>query len=148
MLSSTEGWADVSPRKLPPAVRSAVDIQFSDGYLDTFGLLYACIERGEMSQRVLELTEKCIELCSSHYTAWDYRFKVCCLLSSSVLNHYQVACVSLLILVAGHAAVNSNDIHSVLDAVFASIGDRLGSGMGNLPVNCEVELQELPAVEP
>lgn len=76
LLSETPEWADVEPIQLPAAARAAVDIQFSAEYLDAYGLLYRSMETGETSERVLRLTERCIDLCNSHYTAWDYRFRV------------------------------------------------------------------------
>lgn len=76
LLSSTPAWADVTPVPLPDEARVAINIRYTEHYEDTFGLLYACMANGERSARVLKLTEKCIALCSSHYTAWDYRFQV------------------------------------------------------------------------
>jgi hypothetical protein len=76
LLSQTEEWADVEPLPLPTDARAAVNIQYSAEYEDTFGLLYACMQKGEKSLRVLKLTEACIDLSNSHYTAWDYRFQV------------------------------------------------------------------------
>jgi hypothetical protein len=78
LLSATPEWQDVTPLPLPEEARAAVDIAFSDEHLDVFGLLYACLQAGERSGRVLKLTETCIGLCSSHYTAWDYRFQARC----------------------------------------------------------------------
>ena len=76
LLSQTPKWSDVEPVSLPAEARASIDIQFSAEYLDTYGLLYACMARGEKSQRALQLTERCIGLCNSHYTAWDFRFQV------------------------------------------------------------------------
>jgi hypothetical protein len=75
LLSQTPEWQDVTPVSLSDESRAAVDINFSAKYLDTFGLLFSCIEAQEKTARVLLLTERCIGLCSSHYTAWDYRFQ-------------------------------------------------------------------------
>lgn len=76
LLSEAAEWSDVRPLPIPDAARGAVDIQYSAEYEDTFGLLYACMEAGELSERALRLTEKCITLSASHYTAWQYRFQV------------------------------------------------------------------------
>lgn len=76
LLSDTPEWADIQPLPIPDAARAAVDIQYSDDYIDTFGLLYACVEAGEKSERALKLTEKCITMSASHYTAWQFRFQV------------------------------------------------------------------------
>lgn len=78
LWSEKPEWRDVAPVPLPEEARAAVNINFSDEYLDCYGLLYACMKAGEKTPRVLKLTEKCIELCSSHYTAWDFRFQVPC----------------------------------------------------------------------
>lgn len=76
LLSATPGWADVEPCEIPPEGHAAVDIQHTREYIDTFGLLYAVINRNELTERVLGLTERCIMLCPSHYTAWSWRYKV------------------------------------------------------------------------
>lgn len=76
LLSETPEWADVEPWKCPEDSHAVVDIQYTEEYADTMGLLYAVIESGEKSKRVLKLTEKCIMLCPSHYTAWDWRYQV------------------------------------------------------------------------
>ena len=89
LLSHTPEWADVTPVPLPADAAAVVRIDYSEQFLDTFGLLYACIEAGETSQRALKLTERCIELCNTHYTAWAHRFKVlrpAC--SQQCLQHY------------------------------------------------------------
>ena len=75
LLSCTATWADVTPVRLPDEARSAINIRYTEHYEDAFGLLYACMAAAEKTARVLKLTEKCIALCSSHYTAWDYRFQ-------------------------------------------------------------------------
>lgn len=80
LLSSQPEWADVRPMAMPEGSRAVVDIAASAEYQDTFGLLYACIERSERSERVLALTERCIALCSAHYSAWDVRYQVRALL--------------------------------------------------------------------
>ena len=74
--SERSEWRDMQPVRLSDGAQAAVNICHSEAYLDTFGLLYACMQAGELSKRVLRLTEQCIGLCSSHYTAWDYRFQV------------------------------------------------------------------------
>lgn len=76
LLSSQPEWADVQPAAVPDASHAAVDIEVNAEYRDTFGLLYACIQSGELSERVLALTERCIALCSAHYSAWDVRYQV------------------------------------------------------------------------
>jgi hypothetical protein len=86
LLSDTPEWADVEPLALPEGTHSAVDIQYTADYKDTFGLLHACMQTGEMSERVLKLTEKCVILCPSHYTAWYYRFQVCYFLHGWQVN--------------------------------------------------------------
>lgn len=76
LLSAEPEWSDLQPLPIPDAARAAVNIKYSEEYEDTYGLLYACMEAGEQSERALKLTEKCITLSPSHYTAWQYRFKV------------------------------------------------------------------------
>jgi protein farnesyltransferase/geranylgeranyltransferase type-1 subunit alpha len=76
LLSETPEWADVEPEEYPAEGRAAVDIQYTPEYEDAMGLLYAVIKKGELSKRVLKLTEKCIMLCPAHYTAWHWRYKV------------------------------------------------------------------------
>ena len=76
LLSETPEWADVEPWVCPEDGHAVVDIQYTEEYVDTMGLLYAVIKSGEKSKRVLKLTEKCIMLCPSHYTAWDWRYQV------------------------------------------------------------------------
>jgi protein farnesyltransferase/geranylgeranyltransferase type-1 subunit alpha len=76
LLSAADEWADVAPAEYPIDGRAVMDIQYSEEYEDAFGLLYACVAAGETSERVLKLTEKCITLSPSHYTAWHWRFRV------------------------------------------------------------------------
>eukprot|EP00892_Ulva_mutabilis_P011120 jgi/Ulvmu1/8380/UM042_0087.1 len=75
LLSETPEWSDVQPLPVPEDARAAVNIRYSEEYEDTFGLLYACIQAGERSERALRLTEKCITLSPSHYTVWQHRFQ-------------------------------------------------------------------------
>ncbi|GAB4820132.1 hypothetical protein N2152v2_007178 [Parachlorella kessleri] len=69
-------WAGVAPRHLPaldpPVVSIARDQQFGD-LMDYF---WAAVEAGEVSDRVLALTEEIIvELNSANYTVWEWRWR-------------------------------------------------------------------------
>lgn len=92
LLVGTPEWADVEPWVCPEDGHAAVDIQYTPEYEDAFSLLYAVIKNGEKSKRVLKLTEKCILLCPSHYTAWHWRYLVRFLFLFIVSFGIQVIC--------------------------------------------------------
>lgn len=51
-------------------------IMYTDEYRETLGLARALLQKGEYSERALELTGKVIGLAPAFYTIWNYRFDI------------------------------------------------------------------------
>jgi len=69
-------WADVTP--IPQYLEGAnpiAPIFYTEAYKDATNYFRAVVKNGEMSQRVLELTETIIRLNPAHYSAWQYRYQ-------------------------------------------------------------------------
>lgn len=52
------------------------DIMYSEEYKDVMGKLRENLERKVYNEEALVLTDKAVELLASHYTTWQYRFKI------------------------------------------------------------------------
>ncbi|EPQ52327.1 protein prenylyltransferase [Gloeophyllum trabeum ATCC 11539] len=68
-------WADVVPVPQYENVNPLAPIFYTAEYKDATDYFRAVVKAGEMSPRVLALTEKIIKMNPAHYTAWQYRYK-------------------------------------------------------------------------
>ncbi|KAL4422871.1 hypothetical protein ABPG75_009068 [Micractinium tetrahymenae] len=69
-------WADMAPRALPATPQPVVAIGRDELLGDLMDYLWAAVEAGELSERVLSLTEEIIrDLNSSNYTVWEWRWR-------------------------------------------------------------------------
>ncbi|KAI8972828.1 protein prenylyltransferase [Trametes punicea] len=68
-------WADVVPIRQYENVNPIAPIFYSEEYKDATDYFRGIIKTGEMSPRVLKLTEKIIRMNPAHYTAWQHRYK-------------------------------------------------------------------------
>ncbi|KLO06398.1 protein prenylyltransferase [Schizopora paradoxa] len=70
-------WKDITP--IPQYAENAnpiAPIFYTEAYKDATDYFRAVVKAGELSPRVLELTESVIRLNPAHYSAWQYRYKV------------------------------------------------------------------------
>ncbi|KAI0918370.1 hypothetical protein AcV5_002375 [Taiwanofungus camphoratus] len=68
-------WADVVPLQQYEGVDPLAPICYSDEYKDATDYFRGIVKTGEMSPRVLQLTEHIIRMNPAHYSAWQYRYK-------------------------------------------------------------------------
>ncbi|KII87673.1 hypothetical protein PLICRDRAFT_30275 [Plicaturopsis crispa FD-325 SS-3] len=68
-------WADVQPQEQYENVNPLAPIFYTEEYKDATNYFRGIVQTGEMSPRVLDLTEHIIRLNPAHYTAWQYRYK-------------------------------------------------------------------------
>lgn len=69
-------WADVAPRALPPLSQPVACIARDALLADLMDYFWAAVAAGEVSERVLLLTEEIIkDLNSSNYTVWEWRWR-------------------------------------------------------------------------
>ncbi|KAH0795950.1 protein prenylyltransferase [Histomonas meleagridis] len=69
-------WKDVTPLPLPQVEGDAFYINYTPEYVDLFGYFLALVEKNEISERGIQIAERVIELYPSHYTAWEYKFRI------------------------------------------------------------------------
>lgn len=67
---------DVVPVTLNEEQPQLCQILYDDEYKLVMGKLLALQQKEEFSERALYLTEKGLELLASHYTIWNYRFRI------------------------------------------------------------------------
>ncbi|KAJ8518841.1 hypothetical protein ONZ45_g4139 [Pleurotus djamor] len=82
LYSSLAEWADVQPLEQYENVNPVAPIFYSDEYKDATSYFRGIVKAGEMSPRVLDLTEHIIRLNPAHYTAWQYRYRTLMALKS------------------------------------------------------------------
>lgn len=68
-------WADVVPVPQYQGIDTLAPINYSEEYQDATDYFRGIVKTGEMSPRVLKLTEHIIRMNSGHYSAWQYRYK-------------------------------------------------------------------------
>ncbi|KAH9941832.1 protein prenylyltransferase [Epithele typhae] len=74
-LADDPEWADVVPVRQYENANPIAPIFYSDEYTDATDYLRGVLKTGEMSLRVLRLTERVIRMNPAHYTAWQLRYK-------------------------------------------------------------------------
>jgi len=75
LFSERPEWADVTPLEQYEGVNPLAPIYYSEEYKDATSYFRGVVKAGEMSPRVLELTEAIIRMNPAHYSAWQYRYK-------------------------------------------------------------------------
>ncbi|KAI0701051.1 protein prenylyltransferase [Cytidiella melzeri] len=70
-----EDWTDIVPIPQYDGVNPIAPIFYNPEYKDATDYFRGIVKTGEMSQRVLELTEKIIRMNAAHYSAWQYRYR-------------------------------------------------------------------------
>ncbi|KAH7928588.1 protein prenylyltransferase [Leucogyrophana mollusca] len=75
-------WADVTPLAQYENINPVAPIFYTNEYKDAADYFRGIVNAGEMSPRVLELTEKIIRMNPAHYSAWQYRYKTLMALKS------------------------------------------------------------------
>ncbi|KIJ61517.1 hypothetical protein HYDPIDRAFT_96237 [Hydnomerulius pinastri MD-312] len=68
-------WADVVPLEQYEGVIPLAPIFYTNEYKDATNYFRGIVKTGEMSPRVLDLTENIIRQNPAHYSAWQYRYK-------------------------------------------------------------------------
>ncbi|KAI0676315.1 protein prenylyltransferase [Trametes maxima] len=68
-------WADVVPIRQYENVNPIAPIFYSEEYKDATDYFRGVVKTGELSPRVLKLTERIIRMNPAHYTAWQHRYK-------------------------------------------------------------------------
>ena len=67
------GWEDVQPIAQAEAPEPVAAIQYTEEFDEMMGLFRAAVKNGELSERVLELTEDLLTKNEGNYTVWQYR---------------------------------------------------------------------------
>ncbi|OCH86328.1 protein prenylyltransferase [Obba rivulosa] len=75
-------WADVVPLQQYEGVDPIAPIFYSEEYKDATDYFRGIVKTGEMSPKVLKLTEHIIRMNPAHYSAWQYRYKTLIALNS------------------------------------------------------------------
>ncbi|RDX56116.1 protein prenylyltransferase [Lentinus brumalis] len=75
LLADDPEWADVVPIRQYENVNPIAPIFYSEEYKDATDYFRGVLKTGEMSPRVLQLTERIIRMNPAHYTAWQHRYK-------------------------------------------------------------------------
>lgn len=85
-----DDWSDIV---LPPndywefsSFRPVTHIEYSSEYKKLCSLFQVVIEKRDISERALRLTERIINICEGHYTAWLYRRTIILALMSQSIN--------------------------------------------------------------
>lgn len=82
LYSQRAEWADVVPLEQYESITPLAPIFYTDEYKDATNYFRGIVDIGEMSPRVLELTEDIIRQNPGHYSAWQYRYKTLVALKS------------------------------------------------------------------
>ncbi|KAL0959672.1 hypothetical protein HGRIS_011371 [Hohenbuehelia grisea] len=82
LFSERPEWADVQALEQYEISNPLAPIFYSEEYKDATGYFRAIVKKGEMSERVMELTEFIIRHNPAHYTVWQYRYKTLLALQS------------------------------------------------------------------
>ncbi|KZV75889.1 protein prenylyltransferase [Peniophora sp. CONT] len=84
MYAELEEWADVTPVPQYEGVQPLAPIFYTPEYKDATDYLRGVLASGELSPRVLALTERVIRLNPAHYTAWQLRYKTLLAIDASL----------------------------------------------------------------
>ncbi|EIW54989.1 protein prenylyltransferase [Trametes versicolor FP-101664 SS1] len=84
LLADDPEWAGVVPVRQYENVNPIAPIFYSEEYKDATDYFRAVVKTGEMSPRVLKLTETIIQMNPAHYTAWQHRYKTLIALKSDL----------------------------------------------------------------
>ncbi|ETW78094.1 hypothetical protein HETIRDRAFT_325323 [Heterobasidion irregulare TC 32-1] len=84
LFSERPEWSDVVPIEQYDGVSPLAPIFYSEEYKDAANYFRGIVKTGEMSPRVLDLTERIIRLNPAHYSAWQYRYQTLLATSSSL----------------------------------------------------------------
>ncbi|EIM88998.1 protein prenylyltransferase [Stereum hirsutum FP-91666 SS1] len=68
-------WEDVTPIAQYENITPLAPIFYSNEYKDATDYFRGILKTGEMSPRVLDLTEQIIRMNPAHYSAWTYRYQ-------------------------------------------------------------------------
>jgi len=82
LYAERSDWADVTPQYQYEGVNPMAPIFYTDEYKDATDYFRGIVKAGEMSERVLDLTEHIIRQNPAHYSAWQYRYKTLLALKS------------------------------------------------------------------
>jgi protein farnesyltransferase/geranylgeranyltransferase type-1 subunit alpha len=63
-------WADVVPLPQEDSSTALAQIAYSEEYSEAMAYLRAVMAAGDMSERVLDLTQNIIMMNPAHYTVW------------------------------------------------------------------------------
>ncbi|KZT07094.1 protein prenylyltransferase [Laetiporus sulphureus 93-53] len=84
LYSERSEWADVVPIQQYQGIDPLAPINYSVEYQDATDYFRGIVKTGEMSSRVLQLTEHIIRMNPAHYSAWQYRYRTLLALNSSL----------------------------------------------------------------
>ncbi|PCH35063.1 protein prenylyltransferase [Wolfiporia cocos MD-104 SS10] len=82
LYSEDPAWADVVPIPQYQGVDALAPINYTEEYQDATNYFRGIVKTGEMSPRVLQLTEHIIRMNPAHYSAWQYRYRTLLALQS------------------------------------------------------------------
>ena len=71
-----EEFKDLEPVEQDEGPNPVVRIAYTEEFKDTMNYFRAIVQKNEMSERALMITEEAIEINPANYTAWHYRRKV------------------------------------------------------------------------
>ncbi|TBU34341.1 protein prenylyltransferase [Dichomitus squalens] len=90
LLADDSEWADVVPIRQYENVNPIAPIFYSEEYKDATDYFRGVVKTGEMSPRVLKLTERVIRMNPAHYTAWQHRYKTVMALQVSLEDELEL----------------------------------------------------------
>ncbi|THH19293.1 hypothetical protein EW146_g1855 [Bondarzewia mesenterica] len=86
LFSQRLEWSDVTPIPQYESIAPLAPIFYSDEYKDATDYFRGIVKTGEMSTRVLDLTERIIRLNPAHYSAWQYRYQTLLAISAPLAD--------------------------------------------------------------
>ncbi|KAI0322928.1 hypothetical protein OF83DRAFT_1048410 [Amylostereum chailletii] len=75
LYSQRPEWSDITPVPQYEGIQPLAPIFYTPEYKDATDYFRAVVKSGEMSRRVLGLTESIIRLNPAHYSAWQLRYR-------------------------------------------------------------------------
>ncbi|XP_056637659.1 protein farnesyltransferase/geranylgeranyltransferase type-1 subunit alpha [Diorhabda sublineata] len=66
-------WKDITPLKQDDAEEPVVAIDYTEAFMDCYDYFRAIVQKKEISERALELTQTAASLNPANYTVWQYR---------------------------------------------------------------------------